>query len=116
MLDWVKSWARRRRLPALYDHQRPPEAATHHGRTMTGKYLALYQYLQSRYADSVVLTLSEIEDLLGFTLPEQARLRLEWWRDGETADSHSDSWVLASRTAVPNLLAKTVIFERDAYA
>ena len=82
---------------------------------MTGKYLGLHLYLQRRHADSVILTLSEIEDLLGFTLPEQAR-RLEWWRDGETSDCHSDSWILASRTAVPNLLAKTVVFERDAYA
>ena len=111
MMDWVKSWARRRRPPNLHDHHRPPEAAERHGRTMTGKYLALYRYLQGRYADSVVMTLSEMEDLLGFTLPEQA-LRLEWWRDGETADGHSDSWTLASRTAVPNLLAKTVVFER----
>jgi len=115
MLDWMKRRAQRRGgSPALYN-QRQPEAAKRQERAMTGKYLSLYQYLQGRYADTVVLTLSEIEDLLGFTLPEQAR-RLEWWRDRETSDCHSDSWILASRTAVPNLLAKTVGFERDAYA
>jgi hypothetical protein len=80
---------------------------------MTGKYLLLHTYLKNRYADTVVLTLAEIEDLLGFSLPDQARLRREWWTDTETA-SHSDSWILASRRAVPNLLAKTVVFERDA--
>jgi hypothetical protein len=64
-----------------------------------------------------VLTFAEIEDLLGLALPDQARLRQEWWTDRETpgADhNHADSWMLASRTAKPNMLAKTVAFERAA--
>ena len=48
---------------------------------MSGTYLLLYKYLENRYADTVVLTFAEIEDLLGFALPEQARLQREWWTD-----------------------------------
>jgi hypothetical protein len=113
MLDWLK-----RRSPTLH-HPRsiPADAVKTQGRQMSGKYVLLYKYLENRYADTVVLTFSEIEDLLGFALPEQARVQQEWWT---AAGSHvpipnySDSWVLASRTAVPNLVARTVVFERAA--
>jgi hypothetical protein len=83
-------------------------------RAITGRYGLLYKYLANRYANTVVLTFSEIEDLLGFALPPASRQRT-WWTDGAAASeepAHSDSWVLASRTAAPNLTAQTVTFER----
>jgi hypothetical protein len=75
----------------------------------------LHQYLANRYADSVVLTFSQIEDLLGGALPDTARVRDEWWTS-TVADksSCSDAWILAGRTARPNLQARTVAFERRA--
>lgn len=82
---------------------------------MSGKYLLLYRYLEGRYAGTVVLTFAEIEDLLGFALPDQARLHQEWWTDPEASapgSNYSESWILAHRTARPNLLAQTVTFER----
>jgi len=85
------------------------------GRAMTGRYLLLYNYLENRYANTVVLTFAEIEDLLGFTLPDQARLEQGWWTEASIdvpGPNHSDSWILASRTATPNLSAKTVVFVR----
>jgi hypothetical protein len=110
LLNWMT-----RRAPrpyslrdALVETESPP------GRAMSGKYLLLYKYLEGRYANRVVLTFAEIEDLLGFALPGQARLQSEWW----TAEDHvaespqSDSWILARRTAVPNMVARTVAFER----
>ena len=76
---------------------------------MSGRYALLYKYLENRYAGTVVLTFAEIEDLLGFALPEQARLKREWWTAVSAAEAagpnYSDSWILASRTAVPNLLS-----------
>jgi hypothetical protein len=110
MLNWMKHWRRDRPTGLRFDAPSPETAPP---RGMTGKYVKLYTYLQGRYADTVVLTLAEIEDLLGFSLPDQARLRNDWWTDIRTA-GHSDSWILARRTAVPNLLAKTVVFERAA--
>jgi hypothetical protein len=91
------------------------ETAKPRGRVMAGKYLLLYKYLENRYADTVVLTFAQIEDLLGFALPDRARLHREWWTAAETSadgPNYSDSWILASRTALPNLMARTVVFER----
>jgi hypothetical protein len=82
---------------------------------MPGKYQSLYEYLEHRYANTVVLTFAQIEDLLGFTLPDSARVDQEWWSNNDpndTSQPHSRSWTLASRTAWPNLHAQTVVFER----
>jgi hypothetical protein len=61
------------------------------------------------------LTFAQIEDVVGFPLPDQARLQREWWTDSRAPDagsSDADAWRLASRTAVPNLLAPIVTFDR----
>ncbi len=78
-------------------------------------YRRLYTFLQDRYADRVVLTFAQIEDLLGFPLPAPARLEREWWSRADTGvpeSVQSDSWARASRTATVNLSARTVLFER----
>jgi hypothetical protein len=80
-----------------------------------GKFQPLYKYLEDRYATTVVLKVSEIEDILGFALPAQARTDRAWWTvaDPSTpAGPYADAWKAARRTAVPNLLAHTVVFER----
>ena len=82
-----------------------------------GIYGPLYQYLEHRYADTVVLTFGQMEDLLGFALPAPARTDSAWWtyRDGDAASPHhSEAWSLAHRTATPNLPAGNVLFERIA--
>jgi hypothetical protein len=113
MLDWMK----RRRMTVTRPREAATEAPRPPGRVMSGQYLLLYNYLENRYANTVVLTFAQIEDLLGFMLPEQARLNQEWWTDAEktaAGPNYSDSWVLARRTAMPNLVAQTVVFERAA--
>jgi hypothetical protein len=105
------NWLHRRARPSIGTGQasapveHPPRPAA------TGRYALLYKYLNDRYADTVVLTFAEIEDLIGFRLPDQARDQLEWWT-GTVRSTHSDAWTLASRTASPNLLACTVAFDR----
>jgi hypothetical protein len=108
MLDWIT----RRRLIASRQPDVPADPPKPKGRAMSGTYLLLYKYLNDRYANAVVLTFAEIEDVLGFTLPDQARLQPQWWTDVVAGPSYSDSWILASRTAVPNMVARTVLFER----
>jgi hypothetical protein len=79
------------------------------------EYLPLHKYLDGRYADTVVLTFAEIEDLIGATLPEDARLEKEWWANGDTDSTpspQSRSWMRANRTAKANLPAQVVAFER----
>jgi hypothetical protein len=79
------------------------------------EYLPLHKYLEGRFADTVVLTLGQIEDLLGFTLPSLARFQREWWttaQEDPNPSPQSLSWTEASRTATANLRAQTVVFER----
>jgi hypothetical protein len=79
------------------------------------EYRSLYRYLDNRFADTVVLTFAQIEALLGFTLPDLARLHHDWWATPEAdaaPSSQSRSWVEAKRTATPNLRAQSVMFER----
>jgi hypothetical protein len=102
MLNWMKKRGTVRHLPHEPDSEPQP--------AMSGKYLLLY-----RYADTVVLTFGQIESLLGFALPDQARLNQQWWtnaRGTAAGTDYSDSWILARRVATPNLLAKTVVFQR----
>jgi hypothetical protein len=83
--------------------------------TVPAEYRALHKYLDGRFANIVVLTFSQIEDLLGFALPDLARRGREWWgtADDDSAPSaQSCSWTLANRTAIPNMVAQTVMFER----
>ena len=82
----------------------------------SGEYELLYRYLRDRYANRVVLTFGEIEDLLGFSLPESARVQLAWWDGGDfvgAPSTQSFAWTLAARTATVNLSAQSVVFERD---
>ena len=104
MFDWLKKKAH----PG-------PRRWTFTGHAISGQYLSLHLYLLGRYANRVVLTFSEIEDLLGFALPNRARVDPGWWAVGNSSipgPQRSDTWVLANRTATPNLLARSVVFER----
>jgi hypothetical protein len=83
--------------------------------SVQAEYRSLHKYLAERYADIVVLTFAQIEDLLGFRLPESARIHAEWWADGEegvTRSTQAQAWTMADRTATPNLTARTAMFER----
>jgi hypothetical protein len=77
-------------------------------------YKPLGDYLQRRFADRVVLTFAQIEDLLGFVLPDAARVTDAWWLEGSAAltSPQSTSWIGAARTATVNRTARTVIFDR----
>jgi hypothetical protein len=107
MLNWMK-----RRGPIAYlprERDSEPQPVT------SGKYLLLYKYLQNRYADTVVLTFGQIESLIGFALPDQARLNQQWWTNAAVTAAgtdYSDSWRLARRVATANLPAQTVAFAR----
>ena len=85
------------------------------GRSKAGPYRILYEYLEKRFADTTVLTLQQVQDLLGVALPEPALTDPAWWANtgnGASDTLWSDAWTLANRTARPNLRAGTVIFER----
>jgi hypothetical protein len=78
-------------------------------------YAGLHVYLKARYADNLVLTFEEIEDLNGFPLPAAARVQAEWWLTGDDSPGspQSRAWTHAKRTATANLFARTVLFQRE---
>ena len=76
------------------------------------EYLSLYTYLEQRYATTVVLTFEQMESLLGYALPEQASIDDDWWTAESTGRGHAEAWTAARRVATPNLMARTVTFER----
>ena len=77
------------------------------------EYIPLYTYLEHRYASVVVLTFEQMEALLGFALPPSACTEGNWWTGAAVgADRHSAAWTGAGRTAIPNLSARTVMFEQ----
>ena len=81
----------------------------------SGKVSVALRILGEEVANTVVLTFQQVEDLLGFSLPDLARTNQEWWTiaDISTTEARcSDAWTLARRTARPNLMAQTVAFER----
>ena len=82
-------------------------------RTFPASTRAFYDYLEHRYATTVVLTFRDIEALLGFSLPNAARADRDWWTGTIIGtDRHSEAWAAARRTATPNLAAQTVAFDR----
>ena len=117
MAGWLTRWsARLLREPAETTPGAIVIDPVQKARADTGEYRLLHKYLRDRYANRVVLTFGEIEDLLGFALPEPARLQREWWGATESVapqSAQSDAWTLASRTATVNLSAQSVVFERQ---
>jgi hypothetical protein len=91
----------------------PAPQARHKPADVPNEYRAFYDYLEGRYATTVVLTFRDIEALLGFSLPVAARSDRAWWTGAVVgADRHAEAWAAARRTAEPNLMAQTVAFER----
>ena len=79
------------------------------------EFSAFHGYLEHRYADLVILTFGQIEDLLGSRLPDRARVDAGWWAGSESDTArYAGAWRQAGRTARPNLLAGNVAFERIA--
>ena len=109
MLKWLTGW--RPTEPRAAGDQ---AAIDRRAEVVSGKYRVLHRYLENRYADVVVLTFAQIEDLLGFSLPQLARTYQAWWTLGANVQGapHADAWTFAGRTATPNLQSRTVIFTR----
>jgi len=82
---------------------------------VTAEFQPLHKYLKNRFADTVVLTFVQIEDLLGRPLPTPALADRDWWANADTSgvtSTQARSWVQADRIATPNLSAHIVTFVR----
>ncbi|MDE0415584.1 MAG: hypothetical protein OXI95_01435 [bacterium] len=80
-----------------------------------GKYSPLYRRLAGTEGPNWRVSFSEIETILGFTLPDSARLHRPWWANQSRGGGHSHSlaWQAAGwRTSEVDLDAETLIFQR----
>ncbi len=114
MWNWIRRDSRSPAAPSALATPDPPAAAPR-PQLKAGPFRPLHDYLRKRFADSVVLTFDQIEDLNGVALPAEARSDEAWWSRASVGgtDAHcSDAWVLANRSAQVNLQAKTVLFDR----
>ena len=110
LLEWM--WARWRRATPVPERITIASKPEPRPRVRDG-YLPLYTYLEHRYASIVVLTFEQMEALLGFALPEAARLEPAWWTGiAALGAPDGNAWTVARRTATPNLPARNVRFER----
>lgn len=57
-----------------------------------GKYAALQEYLINNEGYEITLTLDEIEEILGCSLPDSARKHRPWWANTRS-HSHANSWI-----------------------
>ena len=79
------------------------------------EYRPLYKYLETRYADAVILTFAQVEDLLGAVLPAAALVDSSWWAGPDASGTPSPqacAWIRAHRIATVNVAARKVTFDR----
>lgn len=80
-----------------------------------GKCAPLYRYLRARSGRQWRVSFADVEAVLGFALPESARLRRSWWSNRRSSRryAHSLAWQLAGwRTAAVDLEHESLVFER----
>lgn len=81
-----------------------------------GKYAPLYRRLRMRSGRRWRVSFTDLEAVLGFTLPASARLHRPWWSNQRNTRGygHSLAWQLAGwRTAAVDLEHESLVFERE---
>jgi hypothetical protein len=78
-----------------------------------GKYAPLYRHLAKWRDEEWRVTFEEVEKLLGFTLPDSARVHRPWWANqGEKGGhSHALAWEMAGwKTTQVDMAKEQVVF------
>ncbi len=80
-----------------------------------GKYALLHRHLCARGGQEWRVSFTDLEDLLGFTLPESARVHRPWWSNQRNGGhGHALAWQVAGwKTRAVDLEQETLVFERD---
>ncbi len=79
-----------------------------------GKYAPLFRHLITTDARQWRATFREIETILGFSLPNSARVHRPWWSNqANGGHSHALAWCAAGwRTRAVDLMTEALVFER----
>lgn len=80
-----------------------------------GKYALLHRHLRARGGQEWRVSFTDLEELLGFTLPESARVHRPWWSNQRNGGhGHALAWQVAGwKTRAVDLEQETLVFERD---
>lgn len=81
-----------------------------------GKYAPLYRFLKTQDRNEIPASFAEIEFVLGFELPDSARIHRPWWANqGENGGhSHALSWQMAGwKTSQVDLAEEKLVFIRQ---
>lgn len=76
-----------------------------------GKYWKIFSFLKNEKADSIEVSLSKLEDILGFKLPKSARAYKAWWSNG--GHSHSKTWMDAGYKVKVVSLGEKICFHKS---
>jgi hypothetical protein len=79
-------------------------------RTRNGKYAALYDYLENADADTLHLTIDEVEEIIDAPLPDSAKKYDQYWR--ASSQSHAKVWAELGWDATPDFDDMLVTFEK----
>lgn len=85
--------------PQAYGVVRSERSSARKGDGSLGKYMPLFKYLCAQTADELDLSFSEIEKILGFSLPKSAYTYTMWWNPGGT-HTQCLSWTKAGYKVV----------------
>lgn len=80
-----------------------------------GKYAPLYRHLSAMPGSEWRASFAEVEAILGFALPDSARLYRPWWSNQKkgTGHSHALAWQAAGwKTREVDLEAEALVFAR----
>ena len=79
------------------------------------KYAPLADYLRGSGQDSVVMTFSDIERIIGAELPQSAFTHRAWWSNNPTNNVMTHAWLEAGyTTANVDMAAHTLVFRKSA--
>jgi hypothetical protein len=78
-----------------------------------GKYDQLFRYLQRSQNQQVTLTYSEIEKILGVSLPASSHKDPRWWLNHDKTHVQSSAWCDAKFVVKKVVLGEYVIFSRE---
>ena len=100
-------------LSALERNEMPQDSADGARKNITSKYRGLTEYLLNAKCDRVALTYPELEEILGFSLPESAQNHMRaYWSNTET-HSYASSWLAIGYRTRVDVDGKRVFFEKN---
>lgn len=80
------------------------------------KYWPLYDYLQKQYPNTVTLTFTQIESILGTSLPASARKNRSWWSNRSQGSWHTPTWMnVGYHTSDVDVEKETITFYKPGH-